>query len=352
MTAITKRQMLAGMAGGALGGLAAAPVAAQDLSPYERELHDAAKAKPEVTWYTGQMQAEPSEAAAAAFGVRFPGLKVNVVRSTSQVAFQRLSQDMRAGVAQCDVFSSTDYSHAAFLKREGKLLQYRPKNADGLLDVIRDFDRDNFFQVTYLGVYMLARQSAKVSEADAPRTWKDLLDPKWRDALAVGHPGFSGAIGLWCISMRKMYGWDYFKALEKNRPQIGRSSADPVTTINVGERIVGVCIPSVTTLLSASRGNPLTLIYPSDGTLLVPSPSGILKDAPHPVAAKLFMEFMAGPAYSQACLPFFHDSLRSDVAQPPGAKAISEIKSILPTGEETEAGMPEVKELWRETFGI
>lgn len=352
MTTITKRHMLATAAAGALASLAPRPAAAQDLQPHERELFEAAKAKPEVTWYTGQMQAEPSEAAATAFGVRYPGLKVNVVRSTSQVAFQRLSQDMRAGVAQCDVFSSTDYSHAAFLKREGRLLPYRPVNADGLLPVIRDFDRDNFFQVTYLGLYMLARQTQRVTEAEAPKNWKDLLDPKWRDKLAVGHPGFSGAIGCWCISMRKMYGWDYFKALEKNRPQIGRSSADPVTTINAGERTVGVCIPSATTLLSASRGNPLTLIYPTDGTLLVPSPSGIMKDAPHPAAAKLFVEFMASPAYSQACLPFYHDTLRIDVPQPPGARPVAEIKSILPTGDETEAGMPEVKELWRETFGV
>jgi iron(III) transport system substrate-binding protein len=352
MIAMNRRKLISVAAGGTVAALVPMATRAQPLSAFEQELYQAGKAKPEVTWYTGQMQAEPSEAAAAAFGSRFPGMKVNVVRSTSQVAFQRLSQDFRAGVLQCDVFSSTDYSHAAFLKREGRLLQYRPQNADGLLEAIRDFDRDNYFQVTYLGLYLLARQSMRVPEGEAPRSWKDLLDPRWRDKLAVGHPGFSGAIGSWCIAMRKMYGWDYFKALEKNRPQVGRSSADPVTTINAGERTVGVCIPSATTLFSASRGNPLALIYPADGSLLVPSPSGILKDAPHQAAAKLFMEFMASSAYSQACLPFYHDSLRADVPQPPGARPLSEIRSILPTGEETEAGMPEVKELWRETFGV
>ncbi len=351
MIPMNRRTVLAGMAGGALG-LAAQRAAAQSLPAHERELYEAAKAKPEVTWYTGQMQAEPSEAAATAFTARFPGIKVNVVRSTSQVAYQRLSQDLRAGVTQCDVFSSTDYSHAAFLKREGRLLPYRPVNAPGLLDVIRDSDKDNAFQITYLGLYMIGRQSDKVTEADAPKTWKDLLDPKWRNKLAVGHPGFSGAIGSWCITMRKMYGWDYFKALEKNKPQIGRSSADPVTTMNAGERTVGVAIPSATLLFSASRGNPLALIYPTDGSLLVPSPSAIMKNAPHLAAAKLFMEFMAGPTYSESVRPFFHDSLRGDVAQPPGAKAIADIKTILPTGDETEAGMPEVKELWRDTFGV
>lgn len=351
MEPITRRRLSAMLAGSALGSFAAG-AAAQDLPAHERELHEAAKREGEVTWYTGQMQAEPSEAAATAFTGRFPGVKVNVVRSTSQVAFQRLSQDMRAGIAQCDVFSSTDYSHAAFLRREGALLQYRPKNADGLIDAVRDADPDNFYQVTYLGLYQLARHTQLVPAGEAPASWQDLLDPRWRGKLAVGHPGYSGAIGLWCIMMRKMYGWDYFKALEKNRPQIGRSSADPVTTMNAGERSIGVMIPTATTLYSMSRGNPLALIYPTDGTLLVPSPSAITKNAPHPGGAKLFMEFMSSPAYSQATRPFFHESLRPEVPPPDGARALTEIKTIAPTLDEVETGIPEVKELWRDTFGV
>ena len=62
--------------------------------------------------------------------------------------------------------------------------------------------------------------------AEAPRSWRDLTNARWRDQLAVGHPGYSGAIGSWCVAMRAMYGWDYFRALERNRPQIGRSAGD------------------------------------------------------------------------------------------------------------------------------
>lgn len=56
------------------------------------------------------------------------------------------------------------------------------------------------------------------------------------------------------------YGVDYLKKLEKNKPQIGRSSMDPVTLMNGSERAMRVAIPSATTLLSMSRGNPLKLI--------------------------------------------------------------------------------------------
>jgi iron(III) transport system substrate-binding protein len=349
MDRIGRRGLLASAA--ILAGASGA--AARALAPHEKELYDAARKEGELTWYAGQLSAEPAEAVGQAFSERYPGVRVNVVRSTSQVAFQRLSQDMRAGVAQCDVLSSTDYSHSSFLKREGRLLAYRPKNADGLLDFVQKAgDPDGFFHVFYIGVHALARHRNQVTEAEAPRSWKDLTDPRWRDKLAVGHPGYSGAVGVWAVLLRKLYGWEYFTALEKNRPQIGRSSIDPVTVLNAGERSVGVAVPSASTLLSIARGNPLELIYPTDGTVVVPSPSSIQKNAPHPNAARLFMEFATGPDYFRVTRTFFNESLRADVPPPEGAKALDQVKVIMPTPEEVETGIPEVKEQWRDTFRI
>lgn len=350
---LTKRRLIAGAAGLAAAAIIPARPAAADLPEHERELYAAAQREGQLTWYTGQMQAEPSEAIGRAFTERYPGVRVNVVRSTSQVAFQRLSQDMRARVRQCDVFSSTDQSHLTFLKREGHLMAYRPRNAEGLLPVVRQLgDPDGHFQVTYLALYMLGRRTDRVPEAEAPRSWPDILDPKWRHQLAVGHPGFSGAIGSWAVMMRKMYGVEFLRAFERNKPQIGRSAADPVTVLNAGERSIGVGMPSASTLLSISRGNPLALIYPADGTLLLPAPSGALRNAPNPNAARLFMEYFASPAYSATMRQYFGESLRPDVPPPEGAMPLDRIATITPTPEEVEKGVPEIRELWRDIFGV
>jgi iron(III) transport system substrate-binding protein len=354
MTETTRRRLLGGTTALAAAAILPERIAlAQDMPAHERQLHEAARREGELTWYTGQLQAEPSEAVGRAFTERYPGVKCNVVRSTSQVAFQRLSQDARARTAQCDVFSSTDYSHFTFLKREGRLMPYRPVNAAGMVQGARDAaDPDGHFQVTYLALYLLARRADRLSEAEAPKSWRELTDPKWRDKLAVGHPGFSGAIGNWAIMMRKAYGEPYFRELERNKPQIGRSAGDPVTTLNAGERLVGVAIPSAATLFSMSRGNPLALTYPTDGTLMVPSPSGAIANAPKPNAARLFMEFMTGPAYSQATRPFYAESLRPEVPPPEGARPLDEINLISPTAEQVEREIPEVKEIWRDIFGV
>ena len=75
-----------------------------------------------------------------------------------------------------------------------------------------------------------------MKEADAPKNWTDLLDPKWKDKIALGHPGFSGYVGTWVVTLRKLYGWDFFEKLAKNNPQVGRSINDTVTMLNAGER--------------------------------------------------------------------------------------------------------------------
>src|SRR4051794_35610627 len=197
MSGITKRQLLA--------GAAAASVLSPAWAQQEQELYAAAKKDGELTWYSGHVNAETSEAVGAAFTKLYPGVKVNVVRSTSQVAFQRLSQDMRAGVAQCDIFSSTDIGHSTFLKREGRYLQYKPHNADQVLALVRNLDPDGYFHISYIGLYLMAYNNTKLNQGEAPASWKAALDRKWKDQLAIGHPSYSGAIGVLGVQLRKLY---------------------------------------------------------------------------------------------------------------------------------------------------
>jgi iron(III) transport system substrate-binding protein len=105
-------------------------------------------------------------------------------------------------------------------------------------------------------------------------------------------------------------------------------------------------------LLSLSRGNPLKIVYPTDGTLAVYSPSAIPKNAPHPNAAKLFMEFASGPGYAEITRKFFIMPLRPEVSPPEGAKPFADVKLIQATPAQIEDGVPEIKEKWRDTFGV
>src|SRR5919108_1235562 len=77
----------------------------------EKTLYEAAKSEGSLTWYISHFSGEAAQDAARLFSEKYPGVQVNVVRTTAQVSYQRLNQDINAGVAQCDVYSSTDVGH-------------------------------------------------------------------------------------------------------------------------------------------------------------------------------------------------------------------------------------------------
>jgi iron(III) transport system substrate-binding protein len=334
-------------------GIAAAPASAQQqMAPWEAQLYEAAKKEKEFTIYTAHYNTEEAARICAAFEQKYAGVKCNFVRTTAQVAFQRLQQDLKAKVATASVFSSTDVSHYPALEKQGALMQYKPHRLENMVDSLKQYnDPDGNYTVTAAALMLITYNTELVSEQDAPKNWPDLLDPKWKDKVSIGHPAFSGYVGTWTVLMRKLYGWDYFEKLEKNNPQIGRSVNDTVTMLNAKERWVAAG-PEATTLLSRDKGNPLGVIYPTDGALLMVSPSAVLTSAPSPNAAKLFIEFMLDKEAAEVHVESHSLSTIKGIKVGPGKKPLEEIKVVRPSEEEITKGIPEVKELFRDTFGI
>ncbi|NNU42638.1 ABC transporter substrate-binding protein [Ramlibacter montanisoli] len=336
---------------GAAACMASATALAQ-MQPWEKELYDAAKKEKPVTVYTAHYNTEEAAALCAAFEKKYPDLKCNFVRTTAQVAYQRLQQDIQANAAVASVFSSTDVSHYPDLKKKGLLLPYTPKNTANMVDSLKGYnDKDGQYWVTAAALMLLTYNNSVVSEKDAPKNWPDLLDPKWKGKVSIGHPAFSGYVGTWVVLMQKLYGWDYFTKLEKNQPQIGRSVNDTVTMLNSKERLVAAG-PEATTLLSRDKGNPLSVVYPTDGALLMVSPSAIPKNAPSPNAGKLYMEFLLSKEAAEVQVKSHSLAVVKGIAPAPGAKPLEQIKVVRPTEDEITKGIPEVKEKFRDTFGI
>src|SRR5690606_343236 len=150
-----------------------------------------------VTWSVAQHTAETADAIGKASREKNPGVGANGVRSTAQVAFQRLSQDMRANTAPSDRFRPTRPSHALDLKQEGLLMKYVPENQDEVIEAYRGGDPDGFYHTTQVALVALAYNTKLVKPEDAPKNWPDLLDPKWKNQVSVSHPGFSGRVGNW-----------------------------------------------------------------------------------------------------------------------------------------------------------
>jgi iron(III) transport system substrate-binding protein len=339
---LTRRTLLPILA----GGLLATRAAHADLA----SIAAAARKEGAVTWYTAHTDGETAQLVADAFTREYPEIKVTLIRTTAQVAYQRLLQDLKNGIAQCDVFSSTDLGHDEALKADGKFAKYTPENAKDLQPQFKDLDPAGTYYPTLSELVVPIYNSAKVKPADAPKSWPDLLDPKWRNQVAVGHPAYSGTVGTWVVAMRKLYGWEYFEKLEANRPLIGRSVNDAVGVLNSGERVVAAG-PIGLSQVTAARGNPIGLVYPTDGAVLIVSPSAVMANAPHPNAARLFDEFLLGPTHARLSAEGYRLPVRAGTPLQPSAKPVNEIKINRLTTAEIVQGIPEVIEQWRDTFG-
>jgi iron(III) transport system substrate-binding protein len=219
-------------------------------------------------------------------------------------------------------------------------------------DIYKGYDPDGHYFVTSAGLIGIGYNTAKVKEADAPKNWTDLLDPKWKNNIALGHPGFSGYVGTWALTLRNQYGWDFFEKLAKNNPRVGRSINDTVTMLNAGESAIAGSGPAGTLLDSLQKGNPLALNYPTDGSVLIIAPSAVMKGAKHPNAARLFMEFLLSEKASQIWVEHFNESMRPEVPASKSAKSAKDLKIVRPTVAEITKGVPEVIKQWRETFGV
>ena len=342
---ITRRHLLT-----AAAGIAAYPRIAQADMP---ALEAAARKEGALSWYTAHTDGETANLVTQAFMAQYPGISATVVRTTAQVAYQRLLQDLKNGIPPCDVFSSTDLGHDVTLANQGRFAKYTPENAKNLLPEFTNLDPGGTFYPTLSELVLPIYNTLQVKAVDAPKSWTDFLDPKWKGKISTGHPGYSGTVGTWVVAMKKLYGWSYFEKLEKNQPLIGRSVNDPVGVLNSGERAVAIG-PSGLSQVSAERGNPIGIVKPNDGAVVIVSPSAVMLAAPHPNAGRLFLEFLLGPTHAKLSV----DVRRVPVLQgfpvaglPLAGLPLESLKTIRLTTAEIVRDMTDCIEQWRDTFG-
>ncbi len=317
------------------------------------QLHEAAKKEVELTWYCVPQTSEVAERMGRSFTTRYPGVKVNVVRTTAQVAFQRLNQDLKAGTANCDIFTSTDLAHFVDLKGRNLLMKFTPAAAALLDKRVQNMDADGYFHASSCFMMGLCYNTAKVKGAAVPTSWADLADPKWSGIVSLAHPAYSGAAGAWCIEMRKLYGDGFFKKLAANKAHVGRSTIDAVTTVISGESSISAGPMSLASL-HASKGNPIATLAPKEGPVLILAPSGILASTRRPHASKLFMEWLLG-SDDTARITFeeFGVPLRPTVKAASGVLGLGDAKPLLaPTPPQMVVQIPKVIELWKDAFGV
>ena len=320
-----------------------APALAQDARV------EAAKKEGKVVWYTS-LALPTAEKIGKLFEAAYPGIKVEVQRTGSQRILQRVMQEQQANLKLVDVIHTSDAGHFVLLKEKKLLMKYTPAGVDPFPAGFKD--KDGYYFTLRATVNVIAYNTKLVSAAEAPKTWKDLLDPKWKGKLVTAHPGYSGVISTHVLALVHLHGWDYFKQLAQNKLMLVQSAVDPAGVVASGERAVAVDGGDYYYYQMKKKGNPIEVVYPKEGVPLVVSPTAIASFAPHPNAAKLFTDF----TFTRELQQVMADSEglytgHPEVKYPADKPKLSDLKLLNVDAEELEKRNEEIKSRFVEFFG-
>jgi iron(III) transport system substrate-binding protein len=338
------------------GVLAAAFAASQAFaappapSPVTPELIAAATKEGKVVFYTA-IDLKVAQNLAKNFEKKYPGISVQVERTGSERIFQRLAQERASKIFTADVLDSTDQAHFLTWKKQGVLEPYVPTELAKWPASERD--PDGAYASVRFTLIPIAYNTNMVKPEEAPKSFADLLLPKWAGKMVKAHPSYSGAIVTSTFQTEKALGWSYFEKLGKQKVLQVQSSTEPPKKLAIGERAVAADGLEYMHIQLKEGGAPINIVYPSEGTPFVPSCQAIAKNAPHPNAAKLFISYMfslENQQYlvSEAGLRSFHP----DVKEKEGRTPLKSIKLLPSDPIAQEAETESLKKKYSEYFGI
>ena len=350
---ISRRDILKGSSALALGAVFASPsrAAAPPAVAITPELVETAKKEGKIILYSS-MDLPVGEKLGKAFEAQYPGIAVQIERSGSERLFQRVAQEYSSNIHAADVINSSDASHFIPWKKDGWLAPFVSE------DIARYFppeyrDPDGMFATSRIWLSSIAYNTNLVKPEDAPKSFADLLDPKWAGKMVKGHPAYSGTIMTATFQIVRELGWEYFEKLSKQRVMQVQSSTDPPKKLSLGERAVMADGNEYGVVLLKEAGQPVEPVYPTEGTPTISGPTGIFATAPHPNAARLFQAWLHTRQTQQFFIDFTAQySVHAQVRSKPGRRKISDIKLMREDAAGVEKMTEEIKTRYAKLFHV
>jgi iron(III) transport system substrate-binding protein len=351
---LSRRHLLIGSTALAAGAAFSTQVlsAAPPASAVTPALIEAAKKEGKVVWYTS-VDLPLAEKIAKSFEAKYPGVAVRVERTGAERVFQRIGQEYASNIHAVDVANSSDAAHFIVWKKGNLLEAYVPEDVAKFYPAEHK-DADGMFASFRVWVCIIAYNTNLVKKEEAPKSFADLLDPKWKGKIVKAHPGYSGTIMTATYQMQRDLGWGFFEKLAAQNVMQVQSSADPPKRLKLGERAVMADGNeyNIFQIMENDKG-PVAPVYATEGSPLIVGPTGMFKAAPNPNAAKLFCNY----SYSPECQQLIIDvgglrSMHPQTKEKPGRTPFKDIKVMKDDPAAVEKMSDEIKQHYSKIFHV
>ena len=267
-----------------MAALVATPCAAADQA-----LIDAAKKEGHVTWYTTAIVDQFVRPAVAGFEAKY-GIKVDYARASTAELELRVINEARAGRMMADLVDGTTTS--IVLRQQDLLEKWIPANSLPA----RYVDPDGYWLACNEYVLTPGYNTDLIPKGTEPKSWADLLDPKYKGKMAWNSTPSSSAgqgfVGLILTELGEAKGREYLSKLAKQDVAGIKSTARQVLDSAIsGEYAIALQIFNNHAATSARRGAPVSWLK-LDSSLAVVLPMSVTKNSPHPNAGKLLFDFI------------------------------------------------------------
>lgn len=275
-------------------------------------------------------------------------IKVEVFRTGGSAALRRFMQEVDAGRVLADVLTTSDPGGFGGLVKRGLLVPYKPQGWELIPDAAKD--KDGHFFAQRLNLMSIYARTDKVAAADMPKSWDDLLQPKYKGRMVMTDPSYT-SLQLSVVGMiSRIKGWGFYEKLAKNDIMIVQGNQQAAETIKRAERVIAVGASDSYATDDRKQGLPVATIFPADGAFVIPSPTGLVKGSASPNAARLFADFMLTRPV-QALFPQEGGyAARTDVPPPDGNPPLGEIKTIAIDYDFIETEGARIKRKFAEVF--
>lgn len=263
------------------------------------QLIQAAKKEGEVVVF-GSLENDVAAAINNGFEAKYGGVKAKYFRGSSTVIIDRVTTEHRTGKMSSDIVYTTAEPMKFINKEKGLLARYESPSANNYdKKLIDDFFGPNYRSVIIGFVY----NKSMVKPEEAPKSYEDIVNPKWKGKIAMGNPTLHDTTIDWLSSLPMVFGSaqkanDWIKRLAALEPLLLDSMVPVDERIASGEVPLGVAYVKYVHLWGR-KGAPLDYVkglpvYLGDGNFI-----GVTAKAPHPNAARLFIDYFLGQESSE-----------------------------------------------------